>query len=62
MDFLKEAILEAQQGLKEKGIPIGCVIVHEGKIIGRGHNQRIQKGSAILHVRERLLIDCRLID
>ncbi len=40
---------EALQGLKEGGIPIGSVLVHDGKIIGRGHNRRIQKGSCILH-------------
>src|SRR6266487_5395890 len=48
-DFLKAAILEAKAGLKEGGIPIGSVIVHNGKIIGRGHNKRIQKGSVVLH-------------
>ena len=47
--FLSEAIKEAQTGLAEGGIPIGSVLVHDGVIIGRGHNQRIQKGSAILH-------------
>ncbi len=47
--FLKAAIEEAQQGLAEGGIPIGSVLVHNGKIIGRGHNRRVQKGSAILH-------------
>lgn len=47
--FLEAAYQEAETGLKEGGIPIGCVIVHKGKIIGRGHNRRIQKGSAILH-------------
>jgi len=47
--YMKEAIAEAQKGLEEGGIPIGSVLVHEGKIIGRGHNRRIQKGSAILH-------------
>ena len=40
---------EAQQGRAEGGIPIGSVIVYEGRIIGRGHNRRVQKGSAILH-------------
>ena len=48
-DFLKAAIFEAKTGLKEGGIPIGSVIVHNGKIIGRGHNKRIQKGSVVLH-------------
>ena len=47
--FLAAAIAEAEQGLREGGIPIGSVIVSEGKIIGRGHNARVQKGSAVLH-------------
>ena len=47
--FIQAAIEEAQKGLEEGGIPIGSVIVHNGKIIGRGHNRRVQKGSAILH-------------
>lgn len=47
--FLAAAIEEATLGLKEGGIPIGSVLVHEGKIIGRGHNRRIQQGSTILH-------------
>lgn len=47
--FLEVAIEEAKKGLDEGGIPIGSVLVHNGKIIGRGHNRRIQKGSAILH-------------
>jgi cytosine deaminase len=47
--FLLAAIEEARKGLAEGGIPIGSVIVHRGKIIGRGHNRRMQKGSAILH-------------
>src|SRR3977135_185219 len=47
--FLQAAIDEAEAGLAEGGIPIGSAIVHQGKIIGRGHNRRIQKGSAILH-------------
>lgn len=49
MDFMKEAIKEAKAGLAEGGIPIGAVLVHKGVIIGRGHNRRVQKGSAILH-------------
>jgi len=48
-EFLKAAIEEAKKGLKEGGIPIGSVIVYQGKIIGRGHNRRIQKGSVVLH-------------
>ncbi len=47
--FLQAAIDEAQKGLAEGGIPIGSVIVHQGKIIGRGHNRRVQQGSPILH-------------
>lgn len=47
--FLQAAIEEARQGLNEGGIPIGSVIVHQGRIIGRGHNRRVQQGSAILH-------------
>lgn len=47
--FMQAAIEEARQGLAEGGIPIGAVIVHQGRIIGRGHNRRVQKGSAILH-------------
>lgn len=47
--FMQEAINEAKKGLAEGGIPIGAVLVHKGKIIGRGHNRRVQKGSAILH-------------
>ncbi len=47
--YLQAAIAEAQCGLAEGGIPIGSVIVHQGRIIGRGHNRRVQQGSAILH-------------
>jgi cytosine/creatinine deaminase len=47
--YMKAAIDEARQGLAEGGIPIGAVIVHKGRIIGRGHNRRVQQGSAILH-------------
>ena len=47
--FLQAAIDEARQGLAEGGIPIGSVIVHRDKIIGRGHNRRVQKDSSILH-------------
>jgi cytosine/creatinine deaminase len=48
-DFLREAIEEAELGLREGGIPIGAVLVHDGRIIGRGHNRRVQQGSATLH-------------
>ena len=53
-EFLKAAIEEAKQGLAEGGIPIGSVLVIDGKIVGRGHNQRVQKGSAVLHAE----MDC----
>lgn len=48
-DYLQAAISEAELGLKEGGIPIGCVIVYDGKIIGRGHNRRVQNNSVVLH-------------
>lgn len=48
-EFMQVAIDEARQGLAEGGIPIGSVIVHRGRIIGRGHNRRVQEGSAIRH-------------
>jgi cytosine deaminase len=48
-EFLQAAIQEAERGLAEGGIPIGSVLVHHGRILGRGHNRRVQKGSAILH-------------
>ena len=47
--FMQAAIEEAEAGLAEGGIPIGSVVVHEGTIVGRGHNRRVQQGSAILH-------------
>ena len=48
-DFLNAAILEAKAGLHEGGIPIGSAIIYNGKIIGRGHNKRVQEGSVVLH-------------
>jgi cytosine deaminase len=48
-EFLRAAIEEAERGLAEGGIPIGSVLVHRGRVLGRGHNRRVQKGSAILH-------------
>jgi cytosine deaminase len=48
-EFMRAAIEEAEMGVREGGIPIGSVIVHSGRIIGRGHNRRVQRGSAILH-------------
>ena len=47
--FLEAALDEAVKGLDEGGIPIGSVIVHDNKILGRGHNRRVQQGSAVLH-------------
>jgi len=47
--LLAAAIEEAEKGRDEGGIPIGAVLVHEGRIIGRGHNRRVQQGSAVLH-------------
>lgn len=52
--FMKEALKEARKGLREGGIPIGSVLVKDGRIIGRGHNRRVQKRSAILHAE----MDC----
>ena len=52
--FMLAAIEEAKKGLEEGGIPIGSVLVIDGKIAGRGHNRRVQKGSAILHAE----MDC----
>lgn len=53
-EFLTAAIKEARKGLKEGGIPIGSVLVVDNKIISRGHNRRVQKGSAVLHAE----MDC----
>lgn len=47
--FLQAAVEEAEHGLREGGIPIGSVLVHDGRIIGRGHNRRVQQGSVVLH-------------
>ncbi len=52
--FLKAAIEEAKLGLAEGGIPIGSVLVMDDKIVGRGHNRRVQRGSAVLHAE----MDC----
>jgi cytosine/creatinine deaminase len=48
-EFMGAAIEEAEQGLREGGIPIGSVLVHGQRIIGRGHNRRVQLGSVVLH-------------
>ncbi len=53
-EFMKAAIEEARLSLSEGGIPIGSVLVLEGKIIGKGHNRRVQEGSSILHAE----MDC----
>ncbi|HEU4938698.1 MAG TPA: nucleoside deaminase [Vicinamibacterales bacterium] len=47
--FMQAAIAEAEAGASEGGIPIGSVLVHQGRIIGRGHNRRVQHGSVVLH-------------
>ena len=47
--YLQLAIEEAKKGLEEGGIPIGSVIVHRGKVLGKGHNRRVQQGSVVLH-------------
>src|SRR5271165_6355276 len=47
--YMAAAIAEAEAGLAEGGIPIGSVLVYQDKIVGRGHNRRVQRGSAILH-------------
>ncbi len=52
--FLTAAIDEAKKGLAEGGIPIGSVLAIDGKIIGRGYNRRVQKGSSILHAEMEL--------
>jgi cytosine deaminase len=48
-DFMQAAIAEAEAGASEGGIPIGSVLVYEGRMLGRGHNRRVQRGSAVLH-------------
>lgn len=53
-EFLTAAIDEARQGLEEGGIPIGSVLVIDGRIVGRGHNRRVQQGSPVLHAE----MDC----
>ncbi len=47
--YMRAAVEEARKGLREGGIPIGAVLVLDGRIVGRGHNRRVQKGSPILH-------------
>jgi len=55
---MQAAITEARLGLEEGGIPIGSVIVHNGEIIGKGHNRRVQQGSAVLHGEMDALENC----
>ena len=55
--FFQEAIDEARIGLAEGGVPIGSVLVIDGKVIGRGHNQRVQRGSVVLHAEMAALED-----
>ncbi len=55
---MQAAINEARKGLEEGGIPIGSVLVHEGRIIGRGRNRRVQQGSAVLHGEMDALENC----
>lgn len=52
--FLQAALIEAEKGLSEGGIPIGSVLVLDGEVVGRGHNRRVQRGSPILHAE----MDC----
>jgi len=52
--FLQAAVAEARQGVAEGGIPIGAVLVIDNQIVGRGHNRRVQRGSAVLHAE----MDC----
>src|SRR5262245_30510355 len=54
-EFMRAAVVEARKGLAEGGIPIGSVLVLDGKIIGRGHNQRVQRGSVIHHAEMNCL-------
>ena len=53
-EFMEAAIQEAKQGRQEGGIPIGSVLVKDGKILGRGHNKRVQDGDPVTHAE----IDC----
>ena len=53
--FMQEAINEAMKGLSEDGIPIGSVLVREGKIIGRGHNRRLQDQNPVMHAETNCL-------
>ena len=48
-EFMRAARAEAEQGVREGGIPIGSVLVHRGVVLGRGHNRRVQQGSVVLH-------------
>jgi creatinine deaminase len=61
-EFMRAAIEEARRGLAEGGIPIGSVLVVDGNIVGRGHNRRVQKGSAILHAEMDALENAGRLD
>lgn len=52
--YIEAAIEEAKKGLQEGGIPIGSILVKDGKIVGRGHNRRVQDNDPIMHAE----IDC----
>jgi cytosine/creatinine deaminase len=56
-EFMRAAVAEARKGLSEQGIPVGSVLVIDGIIVGRGHNRRVQQGSAILHAEMDALED-----
>lgn len=55
--FMKEAIEEAKKGLQERGIPIGSVLVRDGKIVGRGHNKRVQDDNPMMHAETDCLMN-----
>ena len=57
-EFMQAAIEQAIEGRREGGIPIGSVLVHDGRILGRGHNRRVQEGSAVLHGEMDALENC----
>ena len=61
-EFLEAAIEEARKGQEAGGIPIGSVLVIDGRIVGRGHNHRVQRGSSILHAGNGLSRKCRSIE
>ena len=56
-EFMRAAIAEAEAGRREGGVPIGSVLVHRGRVLGRGHNRRVQRGSVVLHAEMDALED-----